>query len=204
MMGLYSRYLLPRLIDLACAGKPTFKQREKVVPRARGRVLEVGIGSGHNLPLYDGGQVEHVTGVDPSPELWKLAEERARDLDFGVEFVEAGAEEMPLATDSFDTAMITYTLCSIPDAAAALSEVRRVLRPGGELVFCEHGLSPDPGVSRWQNRLQPLWGKLSGGCHINREIPAMIEAGGFEIRDLETMYIPGVKVLSYNFWGAAV
>ena len=202
-MGLYDRYILPRLVDLACAGKPTWKQREKVVPRARGRGLEVGIGSGHNLPLYDGERVEHVWGVDPSPEIWRLAAQRARDLPFDVEFVEASAEEMPLEDNSADTAMVTYSLCTIPNAAAALGEIRRVLRSGGELVFCEHGLSPDESVRRWQNRLQPIWGKLSGGCHMNRAIPELIEASGFEIRELQMMYVPGPRMMSFNYWGTA-
>lgn len=202
-MGLYDRYLLPRLIDLSCAGKPTFKQRQKVVPLARGRVLEIGIGSGHNLPLYDARQVEHLWGVEPSPEMWRLAEQRARELPFSFEFVEASAEEIPLPDDSVDTALVTYSLCSIPGAVAALGEIRRLLRSDGQLVFCEHGLSPDPEVRRWQNRLQPIWGRLSGGCHMNRAIPEIVEAGGFEIRELETMYVPGPRIMSFNYWGTA-
>ena len=202
-MGLYQRFLLPRLIDLACAGKPTRLQRAKVVPRASGRVLEIGIGSGRNLPLYDHEQIEHVAGVDPSPELWELAEERAKELPLEIEFIEASAEEMPIENSTFDTVLMTYTLCSIPDAEAALGEIRRVLRPDGRLVFCEHGLAPDPEVSRWQNRLQPIWGRLSGGCHMNRPIPSMIESAGFEIHEIQTMYVPGPRMMSFNYWGTA-
>ena len=202
-MGLYDRYVLPRFVNLACASKPTHRQRRKVVPSARGRVLEVGIGSGHNLPLYDTNRVEHLWGIDPSPEMWGLARERARELSFDVEFVEASAEQMPLEDDSADTVMVTYSLCTIPDAAAALGEIRRVLRSDGQLIFCEHGLAPDQQVSRWQNRLQPIWGRLAGGCHMNRAIPELIEAGGFEIQELETMYIPGPRIMSFNYWGTA-
>jgi len=202
-MGLYSRHLLPRLIDLTCSSRQTWKQREKVVPHAHGRVLEVGIGSGHNLPLYDPESVEMICGVDPSPELWELAENRAARAPFEVDFVEASAEEMPLEDSSFDTVMVTYSLCSIPDADAALGEIRRVLDAEGQLIFCEHGRSPDAAVRRWQDRLQPVWGRLSGGCHMNRAIPELIESAGFEIRELETMYIPGPRMVSFNYWGIA-
>lgn len=203
-MGLYSRYVLPRIVHLACRAKPNMRQRQKLLPLARGRVLEVGIGSGLNLPFYDPGNVTEVLGLDPSPEMTDLASEAAQSVPFDVEFVLAGAEDIPLDTDSFDTVLLTYTLCTIPDAEPALREMARVLKPHGELLFCEHGAAPDAGVRRWQDRLNPIWRRLGGGCHLNRDIPGLIRHGGFEIRGMETMYIPGWRPASFNYWGAAI
>jgi ubiquinone/menaquinone biosynthesis C-methylase UbiE len=203
MTGWYDTYIMPRFVNLACGLKPVLKQREKVVPLASGRVLEIGIGSGLNLPFYDASQVEHVWGLDPSPEMWALVKDKADNLDFGFEFIEASAEDIPLDSDSADTVLITYTMCTIPDAASALKDARRVLKPGGRLVFCEHGEAPDANVRKWQNRINPLWQKLAGGCNLNRPIPAMIEDAGFRIDDLDTMYIPGWKPATFNFWGTA-
>jgi len=180
------------------------RQREKVVPRAHGRVLEVGIGSGLNLPYYDAARVSKVWGLDPSPEMIRMARRAAAGLPFEVEFIGLPGEEIPLDEGSIDTVVVTYTLCSIPDTAAALGQIRRILRPGGELLFCEHGAAPDASVRRWQDRLNPAWMRLGGGCNLNRPIPALIEAGGFTIRTLETMYLPGWRPVSFNYWGAAV
>ena len=202
-MGLYGRYVLPRLIDLACSAKPNMRQRQKLVPLARGRVLEVGIGSGLNLPFYDPDAVSGVWGLDPSEELTRLATRAARDVPFDVEFVSAGAEEIPLDSRQFDTVVLTYTLCSIPDAIAALREMARVLKPGGSLLFCEHGLAPDAEVRRWQHRIDPIWRRLAGGCRLNRDVPELIRAGGFEIGRMETMYIPGWRPACFNYWGGA-
>lgn len=202
-MGLYARYVLPRVIHLTCGAKPTMRQRQKLVPLARGRVLEVGIGSGLNLPFYDSAKVTEVWGLDPSPELTEMASGAARGVPFDVELVSAGAEEIPLDTDAFDTVVLTYTLCTIPDTASAFREIARVLKPGGELLFCEHGLAPDASVRRWQDGLNPIWRRLGGGCHLNRDIPGLIERGGFEIRGMETMYIPGWRPASFNYWGSA-
>lgn len=203
-MGLYDRHVLPRLVHLACGLKPTMRQRGKVVPQARGRVLEVGIGSGLNLPFYDAAKVSKVWGLDPSQEMIGMARRAAASLPFEVEFIGLPGDEIPLDDASIDTVVVTYTLCTIPDAAAALRQIDRVLRQGGELIFCEHGEAPDAGVRRWQDRLNPVWKRLGGGCHLNRPIPALIEAGGFRITRLETMYIPGWRPASFNYWGSAV
>jgi ubiquinone/menaquinone biosynthesis C-methylase UbiE len=179
------------------------RQRAKVVPHARGRVLEVGIGTGLNLPFYDTDHVTKVWGLDPAPEMTKRAEEAAEQVPFEVDFLHAPGEAIPLDDDSCDTVVITYTLCSIPDAEAALRETARVLKKDGPLLFCEHGLAPDSGVRRWQNRVNPVWNRFSGGCHLNRDIPELIRRSGFAIRDLETMYLPGWRPASFNYWGTA-
>lgn len=203
-MGLYSRHILPRVIHFTCGLKPNMRQREKVVPHARGRVLEVGIGSGLNLPFYNPANVSKVWGLDPAPEMTRIAEKAARSLSFEVEFIGLPGDEIPLEDSSVDTVVVTYTLCTIPDTTAALRQMSRVLRPGGELLFCEHGAAPDARVRRWQDRLNPLWKRVGGGCNLNRPIPALIEAGGFRIKSLDTMYIPGWRPASFNFWGIAV
>ena len=202
-MGLYSRYVLPRVIHLACRSKPNMRQRMKVIPEARGRVLEIGVGSGLNLGFYDPDRVERVWGLDPAPEMLRMAEPVAAEAPFEVELVEAGAEAIPLESGSVDTAVVTYTLCSIPQATAALREVARVLTPTGRLLFCEHGLAPDRSVARWQRRMNPLWMRLGGGCNLDRDIPALLDEGGFEVTDLDTMYLPGWRPASFNYWGAA-
>jgi len=202
-VGLYSRFVLPRVINLACSAKPTMRQREKIVPSARGRVLEVGIGSGLNLPFYDVAKVERVFGLDPSPEITRMAAQAAAEVPFDVEFISAGSEEIPLESDSLDTVLTTYTLCTIPQYVPALREMARVLKPGGRLLFCEHGVAPDDDVRRWQDRIDPLWRRIGGGCHLNRDIPELLVAGGFRIEGLETMYIPGWRPASFNYWGSA-
>lgn len=202
-MGLYSRYLLPKVVHCACGMKPNMRQREKVVPHARGRVLEVGSGSGLNLPFYDSAKVTKIWALDPSPEMTRIAQQAARSLRLEVEFIGLPADDIPLDDKSIDTVVVTYTLCTIPDTAPALRQMARVLRPGGEFIFCEHGAAPDTNVRRWQERLNPLWKKVGGGCNLNRPIPALIEAGGFRIKTVETMYIPGWRPASFNYWGAA-
>jgi ubiquinone/menaquinone biosynthesis C-methylase UbiE len=203
-MGLYSRYILPKVVHFTCGLKPNMRQREKVVPRARGRVLEIGIGSGLNLPYYDSAKVSKVWGLDPSPEMTQMARRAAASLPFEVEFIGLPGDEIPLEDNSVDTVVVTYTLCTISDTTPALRQISRVLRPGGELIFCEHGAAPDASVRRWQDRLNPIWKRLAGGCNLNRPIPTIIEAGGFRIKSLDTMYIPGWRPASFNFWGIAV
>ena len=202
-MGLYSKYVLPRVVHLACSARPKMRQREKLVPLASGRVLEVGMGSGLNLSFYDARRVTKVWGLEPSPEMSKMASAAVEAVAFDVEFVSAGGEQIPLDSESFDTVLMTFALCTIPDAERALREIARVLKQGGQLLFCEHGAAPDAGIRRWQNRIDPLWRRLAGGCHLNRDIPGLIRRGGFEITRMDTMYIPGWRPASFNYWGAA-
>jgi ubiquinone/menaquinone biosynthesis C-methylase UbiE len=199
----YERHLLPYLTDLACGGKPIRRQRRKVVPLARGKVLEIGIGTGLNLEYYDKARVEKVVGLDPGLEMHRLARKRVAKAGMPVELVGLSAEKIPFEAGAFDTVVVTYSLCTIPDPVAALGEMRRVLKPGGKLIFCEHGLAPDASVRRWQERLTPLWSKVAGGCHLNRDIPALLKEGGFRSLDTETMYLPGPRPLTYNYWGTA-
>jgi len=196
--------VLPYLIDFACGMKPVREQREKVVPLAHGRVLEVGIGTGLNLAYYDKAKVERVVGLDPALEMHRLARKRMKSAGLEVELVGLSAERIPLGDAGFDTVLMTYTLCSIPDPVAALKEMRRMLKPGARLVFCEHGASPDPAVRRWQDRLTPLWSRIGGGCHLNRDIPGLLKQAGFRTDDLQTAYLPGPRPLTYNYWGTAI
>jgi ubiquinone/menaquinone biosynthesis C-methylase UbiE len=202
-VGIYAKYIMPKIVHFTCGQKPTMRQREKVVPLAQGRVLEIGIGSGLNLPFYDREKVDHIWGLDPSREMWEIAQSSAEASQLDVEFLQSGAEDIPLDSNSADTVLMTYTLCTIPQADSALNEIRRVLKPGGKLVFCEHGAAPDDSVRRWQNRMNPAWRVLGGGCNLNRAIPSMIERGGFSIRDMETMYLPGWRPATFNYWGVA-
>jgi len=199
----YERHILPHALDFACGLPMVGRQRQQVVPQAQGRVLEVGIGTGLNMPYYDKTRVSRITGLDPALELHPRARKRIAQAGLPVQLLALSAEQIPLPDASFDTVLLTYTLCTIPDPLAALSEMRRVLAPGGQLLFCEHGRAPDASVQRWQERLQPLWGPLAGGCHLGRDIPALLQASGFEVPDLHTGYLPGPKPMTYHYWGAA-
>jgi ubiquinone/menaquinone biosynthesis C-methylase UbiE len=199
----YEETILPHMINLACSSKPTRKQREKIVPRASGDILEIGFGSGLNLPHYDRDKVRHIWGLEPSAGMRKIAAEPIAASGLDVELIDLPGEEIPLADNSVDTVLITYTLCTIPDMASALEGMRRVLKPDGQLLFCEHGKAPDANIVKWQERLNPAWKKIVGGCNMNRDIPAALLAAGFKIGDDNRMYIPGAKALSYNYWGAA-
>ena len=174
-MGLYDKFILPRLIGTACGTKPILKQREKVVPHCEGRVLEIGMGTGHNLDFYDPDKVDMVFGLEPAPDMVKRAKPLADKAPFDVEFIDLPGEEIPLEDNSVDTVLLTYTLCTIPGTLKAMQNMRRVLKPGGKLLFSEHGRAPDAAVEKWQNRLNGAWGKLFGGCNINRDIPTLIE-----------------------------
>jgi ubiquinone/menaquinone biosynthesis C-methylase UbiE len=203
-MGFYDNVILPRFINCACGTKPIMKQREKVVPLAQGSVLEIGIGTGLNLPYYDAGKVERLIGLDPSEKSWELAGERAAGLDFPVEFIGLPGEEIPLDADSIDTIVVTYALCTIPDPTKALEGMARVLKSTGKLVFTEHGEAPDENVCKWQGRVNPFWRKLAGGCNLNRDIPLLLQTGGFSIESMETAYLPGTpKIAGFNYWGSA-
>ena len=202
-MGIYQKHIMPKIVHFTCGLKPAMKQREKVVPLAEGRVLEIGIGSGLNIPFYNTHKVKHLWGLDPSAEMWSIAQKNAAQHHIEAEFIQSGAESIPLDNNSADTVMMTFTMCTIDEVPSALDEIRRVLKPGGKLIFCEHGLAPDKSVQRWQNRTNPLWKKLAGGCNLNRPIPQLLEQSGFKSRDMETMYLPGWKPASFNYWGTA-
>jgi len=201
-MGLYSRYVLPHVIDLAMRNKEATRLRAAWIPHAHGEVLEIGIGSGLNLPFYSS-QVQRVYGVDPSLELRQMAAKRAAGRG-QVEFLSQSAEDpLPLADASIDTVVITWTLCSIPDASTALQQVKRVLRADGCLIFLEHGLAPDPSVIVWQDRLTPFWKRITGGCHLNRKVDKLITEAGFQITELKTCYLPGPRAMTYTYQGFA-
>jgi ubiquinone/menaquinone biosynthesis C-methylase UbiE len=203
-MGLYQRYLLPRLVQCACGSPVTDRQRQKVVPQARGEVLEIGFGSGLNLPHYRPGQVDKLWALEPSPEMRALATRRVAASGLDLQWLDLPGEAVPLPGHSVDCVVMTYTLCTIPDAAAALAQVRRVLRPGGRLLFCEHGAAPDAAVRRWQDRLDGLWGRLAGGCHLNREMAPLIASAGFRFDELQSRYLPKTpRFAGYNTWGCA-
>ena len=203
-MGIYSDYVLPHLINCACGTKPISRQREKVVPMASGTVLEIGIGTGHNLGHYDGEKVDRVIGLDPCEKSWEIARKRHPDLPFDLEFVGLPGEQIPLEDHSVDTVLVTYALCTIPDPDTALLGMRRVLKPGGRLVFCEHGEAPDPEVKKWQDRINPFWQAIAGGCNLHRPIPTLLETAGFNVLSMETMYLPSTpRFAGYNYWGIA-
>jgi ubiquinone/menaquinone biosynthesis C-methylase UbiE len=204
MANLYQKYILPKITHTLCASGPAMKQRQKVVPLATGVVLEIGVGSGLNFKYYNTQTIEHLFALDPSNEMWSLARKQLTSNQINVEFIKGYAEEIPLSDQSIDSIVITFTLCTIRDVDSALSEMRRVLKPTGKLIFCEHGTAPDAPVRRWQNRLNPVWRQLGGGCNLNRNIPQILEHGGFHLSRLETMYIPGFKPACFNYWGEAI
>jgi ubiquinone/menaquinone biosynthesis C-methylase UbiE len=201
-MSLYSRYALPRLIDAAMSREDVTRLRADNIPRACGVVLEVGIGSGLNLPFYTR-EVEKVIGVDPSRELLAKASDRAKSARCPVELLQRDATSVPLADASVDTVVMTWSLCSIADPAAALREMRRVMNPGAMLIFVEHGLSPDSNVQKWQNRLTPVWRQVAGGCHLNRDIRALMQSAAFNIEACKTGYMPGPRPATYTYQGRA-
>lgn len=202
-MSWYEDKVLPRLINLACGVKPVRKQREKIVPRASGDVLEIGFGSGLNLAYYDRSKVRHIWGLEPAAGMRAIAAKTVARSGLDVELIDLPGEEIPLDDNSVDTVLVTFTLCTIADVGSALEGMHRVLKPGGQLLFCEHGKAPDAEVAKWQDRINPVWGKIAGGCNINRDIPQLLVTAGFVIEDDNRMYIPGIRALSYNYWGTA-
>jgi len=200
----YENYVLPKLLDTCCSTKPINYQRKKIVPNASGTVLEIGIGSGLNIPFYKISKIDKIYGLDPSIQLCKKAIKKAEEINMNIDFLFEGAEEIKLKSNSIDTVVITYTLCSIPNPMDALKEIKRVMRSDANILFCEHGIAPDIKVSKWQNRINPIWGKLFGGCNINRDIPSIISNSGFKVQNLEQMYLPSTpKIVGYNYWGSA-
>ena len=200
----YENYVLPKMLDCCCSTKPISYQRKKIVPEASGTILEIGIGSGLNIPYYKKSKINKVIGLEPSEQLCKMAKKTADDNNFSIDFLVNGAEEIELPSDSIDTILLTYTLCSIPEPYRALKEIMRVMKSDGRILFCEHGIAPDEVVQKWQNRINPLWGKLFGGCNINRDIPNILKNGGFKINSLDKMYLPSTpKIVGYNYWGEA-
>ena len=203
-MGFYQEYVLPPLISLACSCKPVRMQREKIVPQAEGVVLELGFGSGLNLPHYDPRKVAKLYALEPSSGMLARARKKAADFAVPVEILAETAEDLSLPDASVDTVLVTYSLCTIPDPIAALSGARRALKSGGRLLFCEHGLAPDESVRRWQRRIEPFWRVIGGGCHLARDIPGLVRGAGFQIEKLETMYLPkSPKWAGFNYWGVA-
>jgi ubiquinone/menaquinone biosynthesis C-methylase UbiE len=203
-LGIYQRLILPRLINVGMRNRRLEPLRERQVAQARGRVLEIGIGSGLNLPFYRR-DIELVIGIDPSLELLTMARKHTAWLHFPVKLLHGPAETLPLEDHSIDSVMITWTLCSVAQPDRVLEEIRRVLRPDGALIFVEHGRAPEPGVRRWQNRLTPVWKKLAGGCHLNRPIDLLIAQAGFDIVELETGHlVKGPRVVTYHYRGRAV
>lgn len=205
-MGLWERYVVPPLVSCACSAKPIMKQRAKVVPQAKGKILEVGCGSGTNFDYYLPEQVERLYALDPSPGMIKRAKKKAAELGWGnrIEFIEAGAEAVPLEDESVDTVVFTFVLCTIPDWHGALAEARRVLKSGGQLLFSEHGLSPDDGIAKWQRRIEPVWKPIAGGCHLTRDTGRMLTDTGFALEGMETMYLPNTpKIAGFVSWGSA-
>jgi ubiquinone/menaquinone biosynthesis C-methylase UbiE len=203
-MSWYEDRILPHMIDLACSNKETLRQREKIVPHAAGEVLEIGFGSGLNVRHYNAAKVRKIWALEPSAGMRRKAKGAVDGAPMEIEFIDLPGEQIPLDDHSVDTVLVTYSLCTIPDAHTALTGMRRVLKPGGRLLFCEHGVAPDDNVRHWQKRLNPAWSKVAGGCNMNRDIPGLINAAGFNITSDERMYIPGPKVLCYNYWGSAV
>lgn len=204
MASLYERFVLPGLLKCACASPGIMKQRAMVVPGAAGKVLELGIGMGLNLAYYDPSKVESVTGVDPAAELRAIALAAPHDPALKVRVEDGTAEDLPFEAGSFDCVVCTFTLCSVHTPTKALSEARRVLKPGGRFLYCEHGLAPDADVVKWQRRIEPIWKRIAGGCHLTRPVTSAITAAGFHVRKQDSQYIPKApRFAGWVEWGEA-
>jgi ubiquinone/menaquinone biosynthesis C-methylase UbiE len=201
-MGFYQDQIVPRLTAWSMRNQENLPYRRRVTSAAEGRVLEIGIGSGLNLPLYPAA-VREIVGLEPSAKLAEMTRHAARDSSMPVSLIEGSAEAIPLDSAGFDTVVTTWTLCTIPDADRALREMRRVLKPGGQLLFVEHGRSPEAGVHIWQDRLDPIWKRFTGGCHINRPIRSLIENSGFRVEAIETGYGKGPRLVAFMYEGRA-
>ena len=203
-MNLYDRFIMPALIDCCCGMKVVQDQRANLIPHARGKVLEIGIGTGRNLPFYDKSKLGHLHGLDPADQMNGTAQKRARKAGLDIEIITLSAEEIPAEADSYDTVVCTFTLCTIPDPVKALGEMRRVLKPEGTLLFCEHGRAPEASVQGWQDRLTPWWKHIAGGCHLNRDVKTMLGDGGFKTTKIESSYLKGPRPLLWVTRGHAV
>ncbi|MFP4518050.1 MAG: class I SAM-dependent methyltransferase [Oceanicaulis sp.] len=203
-MSFYENHVLPHLIGLACGAPQIMKKRSQIVPAAQGRVLEVGFGAGPNLEFYDPDKVSLLFALEPSEGMRRKAAKALAQSPVETEVIDLSAEQIPLDDDSMDTVVLTYTACTIPDANAALAEMRRVLKPGGRLLFSEHGRAPDEAVYKWQRRIEPVWKPIAGGCHLTRKIDALITGAGFAIERMEADYLPkSPKFAAFNYSGAA-
>jgi len=203
MTNWYDKYIMPKVTNALCGVRPVMRQRVKIVPLCEGIVLEIGFGSGLNYNFYNHSKITKLYALEPSEEFVKLSKQNVDTKDTEIEYLLTGAEEIPLDDNSVDSVLLCYTLCTIKEPIKALKEMARVLKPSGQLFFCEHGLAPDKSVWKWQNIINPIWKRLGGGCNLNRNIPKLIEEGGYIIDKLETMYLPGIKIATYNFWGVA-
>lgn len=201
-MGFYSTWLFPRILDRVMQQKEMTPYRERIGRAAAGRILDVDVGSGLSLAFY-GSRAQCVYGVDPSAELLQFAHERAREASVPVQLLQGSAEALPLENESVETVVTTFTLCTVADTTTALAEIRRVLKPGGALLFAEHGRAPHASVAWWQDRLTPLWRRVAGGCHLNRKPDSLLELAGFRIDALETRYLPGPRAMSFVYAGTA-
>ncbi|WP_424627377.1 class I SAM-dependent methyltransferase [Bradyrhizobium sp. SYSU BS000235] len=203
-MGFYDRYVGPRIVSCLCSLEDVTEQRRLVLPKAHGVVLEVGIGSGLNLPHYDPSKVKRVIGVDPGEGFLALGKERSNNARVPLELIQAPAEKIPLDDNIADTAVLTYTLCSVSDPQQALREIRRVLKPDGTLIFCEHGKADNASVIRWQDRLNPIWNVLACGCNLNRDTVGLLAGAGFQIGEIERFYLPRTpKPVGFHCRGVA-
>jgi ubiquinone/menaquinone biosynthesis C-methylase UbiE len=203
-MSIYQEKVLPYLVDLVCSSKSASKQRKKVVPYAEGEVLEVGVGSGLNFPFYDVQKITKIWALETSKGMQVLAKKAPRDPCLNIEFITLSSEELPFDEASIDTIVITYVLCTIPDVRIALQQMFKVLKPGGKLLFSEHGRAPDANIKFLQNLVNPFWRRVAGGCNLNRHIPNLLKEAGFILQKDERMYLPGFRFFSYNYWGTAV
>ena len=199
----YEKNILPPLLNCCCGTKPITYQRKKIMPEANGDILEIGFGSGLNIPFYDKNKVLKIIALDPSEDLNTMAKIKAKANDLNIHFLTGIAEDIQIPDSSIDTIVITYTLCTIPEPEKALSEIKRVLKTNGKILFSEHGLAPDDKVVNWQNKINPIWNKVFGGCNLNRDIPSLFKAAGFALT-YEQMYLPSTpKFVGFNSWGEA-